>query len=202
MNNTKRWPGVLGLTNEVLIRNGKSQAGLVSTINSWNPSWHQYRLLHLKRKNADICRIFFPLRFATEWMSPLVLFCCKESNADKRLRTNQVLSCQAEPGWADYSSPSSPPPIIPFSLGPPRHHFPLGRETLEESSEVAGGPCCVPGTMGQAALAELLLGNLCFSPLRLTPVRPRLSTMSYLVSACSLMGSSWCHRISVMMRHD
>lgn len=38
VNNTKRWPGVLGLTNKVLIRNGKSQAGLVSTISSWNPS--------------------------------------------------------------------------------------------------------------------------------------------------------------------
>lgn len=37
-NDTKRWPGVLGLTKEVLIRNGKSQAGLVSTINIWNPS--------------------------------------------------------------------------------------------------------------------------------------------------------------------
>lgn len=34
----KRWPGVFGLTKEVLIRNSKSQADLVSTINSWNPS--------------------------------------------------------------------------------------------------------------------------------------------------------------------
>lgn len=82
------------------------------------------------------------------------------------------------------------PLVIPLSLGPPRHHFPLGKESLEESLELAGGPCCVPGTMGQAALTELLQGNLCFSPLGLTPVRPRLSTMSYLVSACSLMGSS------------
>lgn len=37
-NDTKMWPAVLGLTKAVLIRSGKSQAGLVSTINSWNPS--------------------------------------------------------------------------------------------------------------------------------------------------------------------
>lgn len=37
-NDTKMWPAVLGLPKAVLIRSGKSQAGLVSTINSWSPS--------------------------------------------------------------------------------------------------------------------------------------------------------------------
>lgn len=59
-NDTKRWPEVFGLTKAVLRRNSKSQADLVSTTNSWNPSWHQCHLLHLKRKNGGICRISPP----------------------------------------------------------------------------------------------------------------------------------------------
>ena len=76
----------------------------------------------------------------------------------------QALSHQAEAVWADFSPDPQP---FPFLHDLPDTTFLWGRETLTEASELAGGTHCVPGRMGQAALPQLLLGNLCLSPLGL-----------------------------------